>query len=46
MVDADIIPSENQWCGECPRKILDTHYRFESCPDYREKKLKKSLRKG
>ena len=34
MVDADIIPSEIQWYGESPCKILVTHYRFESCPDY------------
>ena len=34
MVDADIIPSEIQWYGESPCKILVTHYRVESCPDY------------
>ena len=36
-LDADIILSENQWRGESPHKILVTHYRFESCPDYYEK---------
>jgi len=35
LVDAEIIPSEIQWYGESPCKILDTHYRFESCPDYK-----------
>ena len=34
LVDAEIILSEIQWCGESPRKILVTHYKFESCPDY------------
>jgi len=34
LVDAEIIPSEIQWYGESPCKILVTHYRFKSCPDY------------
>ena len=46
MVDADIILSENQWRGECPHKILDTHYRFESCPDYKNQKINKIYEKS